>query len=85
MSLTHIMRTRLFVFLFGISTLCLGVSSSYGIIIQIPSQQGQTDVAVVGTTDIQESENTLFTVIQLVNSYLRFAIGVVCMAVLIRG
>lgn len=80
------MRTRFFSFFLWLFTLSLGFSSSYGIIIQVPSQQWQSDVAIVGTsTDIQENESTLFAFIQLVNSYLWFAIGVVCMAVLIWG
>jgi hypothetical protein len=79
------MRTRLSLLFVGFFGLMFGFSSSYGITIQVPSQQGQTDVAVLWSTSIQENESTLLNVIQLINSYLWFAIWVVCMAVLIRG
>jgi len=78
------MRTRLSLFFLSIcAVLSFGSSFSYGIIIQVPAQQWQTDVAISWPTDIQENESTLFSFIQLINSYLWFAIGVVCMAVLI--
>lgn len=78
------MYTRLLTYIFGlVTTVVFGFASSYGIIIQVPYQQGQSDVAILSTTDIQEDESTLFATIQLVNSYLWFSIAVVCMAVLI--
>ena len=61
----------------------LWVSSSCAIIIQVPSQKWQSDVAVIGATDIQWDEGTIFTTIQLINSYLWFSISVICMVVLI--
>ena len=61
------------------------ISFSHAIIVQLPHTQWQVDVAVTGPTQVQGGESTLFATIQLVNSYLWFAIGVVCMWVLIFG
>lgn len=77
------MYTRLLTYIFGlVTTVVFGFVLHMGIR-QVPYQQGQSDVAILSTTDIQEDESTLFATIQLVNSYLWFSIAVVCMAVLI--
>jgi len=63
----------------------LPVLNSYAIVVQVPNQWGQPDVAVTGPTQIQGDEASFFQLIQTVNEYLRFGIGVVCMAVLVVG
>lgn len=72
----------------GIYWLFISVASlsfSHALIVEVPSQQGQEDVAVTGPTQIQADEGSFFDTIQLINKYLRFAISVVCMWVLVYG
>jgi hypothetical protein len=54
-------------------------------VVEVPSSQGQEDVMVTGPTQIQSDESTLFETIQIINKYLRFSIGAICMGVLIYG
>lgn len=61
------------------------VFSTYAIVVEVPSSQGQEDVIVTGPTQIQPDESTLFETIQTINKYLWFSIGVICMGVLIFG
>lgn len=60
-------------------------SFSHAIIVEVPPQQGQVDVAVTGPTQIQSDEGSVFSTIQLINKYLWFTISVVCMGVLVFG
>ena len=56
------------------------VFSTFAIVVTVPSSQGQEDVVVTSDTTIIESdESTLFATIQLINSYLWFSIGAICM------
>lgn len=57
--------------------------STFAIVVEVPSSQGQEDVIVTGPTQIQGDESTFFDTIQTINTYLRFSIGVICMGVLI--
>lgn len=57
--------------------------STFAIVVEVPSSQGQEDVMVTWPTQIQGDESTLFQTIQTINKYLRFFIWVVCMGVLI--
>ncbi|MEI8090696.1 MAG: hypothetical protein WCG98_00050 [bacterium] len=59
------------------------LSFSHAIIVEVPTQQGQEDVAITGPTLIQSDESTLYDTIQLINKYLWFAIAVVCMGILV--
>lgn len=59
------------------------IFSTYAIVVEVPSSQGQDDVMVTGPTQIEGDESTLFSTIQTINTYLRFTIWVVCMWVLI--
>jgi len=59
--------------------------STFAIVVEVPSSQGQEDVMVTGPTQIQSDESTLFETIQIINKYLRFSIGAICMGVLIYG
>lgn len=65
--------------LFGLTS----IFSTFAIVVEVPPSQGQKDVIVTGPTVVQADEWTLFELIQKINSYLRFAIWVVCMALLI--
>ncbi len=65
--------------LFGLTTLF----STFAIIVEVPSSQGQEDVIVTGPTQIQADESTLFETIQTINQYLWFFMGAICMGVLI--
>ena len=65
--------------------LILPVLNSFAIVVQVPNSQGQQDVAVTGPTQVQGDESSFFQLIQTINQYLRFGIGVVCMAVLVIG
>ncbi len=57
--------------------------STFAIVVEVPSSQGQEDVIVTGPVQIQSDEGTLFETIQTINTYLRFSIGAVAMGVLI--
>ena len=59
------------------------IFSTFAIVVEVPPSQGQEDVIVTGPTLVQADESTLFELIQKINTYLRFAIGVICMALLI--
>lgn len=65
--------------MFGLTTLF----STYAIVVEVPSSQGQQDVIVTGPTTVQGSESTIFDIIQNINRYLRFSIWAICMWVLI--
>lgn len=55
------------------------------IVLQVPNSQWQEDVEITGPTQVQWDETSFFTLVQIVNDYLRFAVGVVCMIVLVIG
>jgi hypothetical protein len=65
--------------IFGLFISVASLSFSHALVVEVPSQQGQEDVAVTGPTQIQTDEGSIFDTIQLINKYLRFAISVVCM------
>lgn len=65
--------------MFGLTTLF----STFAIVVEVPSSQGQQDVIVTWPTTVQGDESTLFDTIQTINTYLRFSIGAICMGVLI--
>lgn len=60
-------------------------SFSHGIIVEVPEQQGQEDIAIEGMTRIQSDESNVFKTIQIINKYLWFSISVICMWVLVFG
>lgn len=73
-------------FLHGMVYTIIGLTSvfsTFAIVVEVPSSQGQEDVIVTWPTQIQADEGTLFETIQLINTYLRFSIWAVCMWVLI--
>ncbi|MFA6256300.1 MAG: hypothetical protein WC606_03880 [Candidatus Absconditabacterales bacterium] len=75
-------------FLHGIIFTTLGLTcvfSTFAIVVEVPSSQGQEDVMITGPTQIQGDESTFFETIQTINTYLRFSIGAICMGVLIFG
>jgi len=55
------------------------------IVVEVPSSQWQMDVYVTGPTQVQWDESSFFQLIQTINTYLRFSLWVICMAVLIIG
>jgi hypothetical protein len=57
--------------------------STFAIVVEVPPSQWQEDIIVTGPTLIQADESTFFDIIQLINTYLRFSIGALCMGVLI--
>lgn len=61
----------------------MSIFSTFAIVVEVPSNQGQEDIIVTGPTQIQSDEGTLFETIQTINTYLRFFIGAVAMGVLI--
>ncbi|MFA7298595.1 MAG: hypothetical protein WC010_03030 [Candidatus Absconditabacterales bacterium] len=75
-------------FLHGIIYTTLGLTSlfsTFAIVVEVPPSQGQEDVIVTGPSQIQGDESTFFETIQIINKYLRFSIGAICMGVLIFG
>ena len=77
----RILRLSIYGLFIGLASL----SFSHAIIVEVPSQQGQQDVAVTWPTQIQADEGSFYDTIQLINKYLWFAISVVCMWVLVYG
>ena len=61
----------------------MSLFSTFAIVVEVPSSQWQQDVIVTGPTQIQWDESTVFSIIQTINSYLRFSIWAICMGVLI--
>jgi hypothetical protein len=64
-------------FLHGIIFTTFGLTmlfSTFAIVVEVPSSQGQEDVIVTGPTQIQGDESTFFDTIQTVNQYLRFSL-----------
>ena len=57
--------------------------STFAIIVEVPSSQWQPDVLVTWPIQIQSDEWTLFETIQIINTYLWFSLGAICMGVLI--
>jgi hypothetical protein len=73
-------------FIHGIIYTTLGLTtlfSTYAIVVEVPPSQWQEDVIVTWPTQIQWDESTFFETIQIINKYLRFSIGAICMWVLI--
>jgi hypothetical protein len=73
-------------FLHGIIYTILGLTtlfSTFAIVVEVPSSQGQEDVIVTGPTQVQWDESTFFETIQIINQYLRFSLWSICMGVLI--
>ena len=56
---------------------------SFAITVELPRSQGNEDIAVVWPEEISGDESTFFSTIQMVNQYLRFGLGAVCMGVLV--
>jgi hypothetical protein len=71
--------------IYGLFLSVASLSFSHALVVEVPSQQGQEDVAITGPTQIQSDEGSIFDTIQLINKYLWFAISVVCMGVLVFG
>jgi len=73
-------------FLYGTIFTIFGLTcifSTFAIVVEVPSSQWQEDVIVTWPTQIQGDESTFFETIQIINKYLRFSIGAICMGVLI--
>lgn len=79
------MKRFLHLSIYGILIGVASLSFSHALIVEVPSQQGQEDVAITGPTQIQSDEGSIFETIQLINKYLWFSIAVVCMWVLVFG
>lgn len=60
-------------------------SFSHALVVEVPTQEGQEDLAITGPTQVQSDEGSVFETIQIINKYLRFSISVVCMGVLVYG
>ena len=73
------MKRFLHLSIYGILIGVASLSFSHALIVEVPSQQGQEDVAITGPTQIQSDEGSIFETIQLINKYLWFSIAVVCM------
>lgn len=71
--------------IYGLFISLASLSFSHAIIVEVPPQQGQQDIAITWPTQIQADEGSFFDTIQLINKYLWFAISVVCMWVLVYG
>ncbi len=61
------------------------LASASAIVVQVPNSQGNQDVEITGPTQVQGDESSFFATLQIVNDYLRFAVGIVCMVVLVIG
>ncbi|MFZ2151066.1 MAG: hypothetical protein WAZ12_02120 [Candidatus Absconditicoccaceae bacterium] len=75
---------RLKFIIFGlIMFMGINVGNIFAIDIQVPSSQGNEDIIVTGPSQIHTDESTIFEIIQLINQYLRFSIGLICLIVLV--
>lgn len=71
--------------LFGLIVLSFSFQQSFAITVELPRTQGNEDIAVVGPEQISGDEGTFFDTIQMINQYLWFGLGAVCMWVLVFG
>ncbi|MDD3263106.1 MAG: hypothetical protein PHR61_04665 [Candidatus Absconditabacteria bacterium] len=71
--------------IFGLFMIGSFFQQSFAITVELPRAQGNPDIAVIGPEQISGDETTFFNTIQLVNKYLWFGLGVVCMVVLVWG
>ena len=81
----HLLQNIMWKKIFLALLFTLPALNSYAIVVQVPNSQGQSDVAVTGPTQVQGDESSFFQLLQTINQYLRFGIGVVCMVVLVMG
>lgn len=77
------MFKKVLISLFGLFTLTLSLQQSFAITVELPRTQGNVDIAVVGPEEISGDESTFFDTIQMINQYLWFGLGAVCMGVLV--
>lgn len=61
------------------------VQQTFAITVELPRTQGNIDIAVVWPEEISWDEWTFFDTIQMINQYLWFWLGAVCMFVLVWG
>jgi len=59
--------------------------TTIAVVVQIPEQNWDDDVAVTWPTTVQGSEKNIFVLIQQINEYLWFTIGLVCFGVVVYG
>ncbi len=58
-------------------------SYSFAITVELPRAQGNQDIAVIGPEQVSWDESSFFETIQLINKYLWFWLGVICMWILV--
>lgn len=76
---------KILIWLVGIFTIWLFFQQSFAITVELPRTQGNEDIAVVWPEQISWDESTFFDTIQMINQYLWFGLGAVCMVVLVWG
>jgi hypothetical protein len=65
--------------LFGLLSVFFSFQQSFAITVELPRTQGNVDIAVVGPEQISGDEGTFFDTIQMINQYLWFGLGAICM------
>jgi hypothetical protein len=58
---------------------------SFAITVELPRAQWNQDIAILGPEEISGDESSFFETIQVINEYLWFWLGAICMGVLIFG
>lgn len=78
---------KLLLTIFTLPILSLGVMGlSQWVKVQIPEGNRESDVMVTPQeSEVQAGEKDIFALIQIINKYLRFSIGALCMVALIVG
>ena len=77
------MKKILWIFLVFIFWFFLTTTSA--IVVEVPRDLGNPDIAVIGPEQISWDEYTFFETLQLINKYLWLSIGWICMGVLVWG
>lgn len=79
------MIKKIILWIFGLFMIGSFFQQSFAITVELPRAQWNPDIAVIWPEQISGDETTFFNTIQLVNKYLWFWLGVVCMVVLVWG
>jgi hypothetical protein len=79
------MIKKIILWIFSLFMIGSFFQQSFAITVELPRAQWNPDIAVIWPEQISGDETTFFNTIQLVNKYLWFWLGVVCMVVLVWG
>ncbi len=79
------MYKKIIIWLFTLIWLAWIFQQSFAVTVELPRAHNNPDIAVVWPEEISGDEWTFFNTIQMVNQYLWFGLGAICMWVLVWG